>query len=74
MRTEHSLKVALMPFPDGSYIVEFSYWMPLEGGHFQLRSGRTIAPHSEGVLKVIGSLLPYAGPEYKTNYGQDMTV
>ena len=44
MRTEHSLKVALIPFPDGSYIIEFSYWMPLEAGHLEILDVLTIGP------------------------------
>jgi hypothetical protein len=74
MRTDHSLKVAVIPFPDGSFIIEFSYWLPVEGGHYQLRSGRTIAPHPEGILNVIGSLLPYATHEYKPKYGEELRV
>jgi hypothetical protein len=53
-----------MPYPDGSYIIEFSYWLPIDG-HFELRSGRTIAPNPEGILKVIGTLLPYATVAHK---------
>jgi hypothetical protein len=74
MRTEHSLKVALLPYPDGSYIIEFSYWLPVGGGHYELRSGRTIAPHSEGVAKVFASLLPYATHEHKPKYGQSLSA
>jgi hypothetical protein len=74
MRTDHSLKVAVIPYPDGSFIIEFSYWTPLESGHFELRSGRTIAPHLEGVAKVFKSLLPYAGPEYKPKSGQSLSA
>jgi hypothetical protein len=72
MRTEHSLRLATIPFPDGSYIIEFSYWMPVEGGHFQLISSRTIAPNTEALGKVIGTLLPYAVFEKKPEYGKDL--
>jgi hypothetical protein len=72
MRTEHSLKVALMPYPDGSYIIEFSYWLPVDDGRFELRGGRTIAPNPEGVLKVVGTLLPYATYKYKPKTDEDL--
>jgi hypothetical protein len=70
MRTEHSLRIGIIPFPDGSYIIEFSYWSPIEGGFFRLVSSRTIAPNSEALPKVIGTLLPYASFENKPEYGK----
>ena len=62
--------MAIIPFPDGSFIIEFSYWLPLDGGGFQLVNSRTMAPHAEGLGKVIGTLLPDA--VHKPEYGKDL--
>jgi hypothetical protein len=69
MRTEHSLRFSIIPFPDGSYILEFSYWVPIEGG-FRLVNSRTIAPNTAGIVKVFETLLSYARD--KPEYGDDL--
>lgn len=64
MRTDHSLKISIVPFPDGSYLVECSYWVPVED-HFELVGNRAMAPDYEAVAHVIKGFLPFATYEHK---------
>jgi hypothetical protein len=60
-----ALTIKVFSFADGSYLIDFSYWLPVadKKDEFELYKSSTIAPDEAGLVKVMASLAPLARHE-----------